>query len=106
MENKEKPSMFAEFEKTLEQFKVLSEKYGDEAMKHTLPAMIVLERKEWGENKHAMIGQPSDIFILFEWGIRLISDGYDIPFDRCLKAIEEVHKNSDPIYLSDYKGEI
>lgn len=29
MENKEKPSMFAEFEKTLEQFKILREKYGD-----------------------------------------------------------------------------
>lgn len=102
MENKEKPSMFAEFEKTLEQFKILREKYGDEAMKHTLPAMIVLERKEWGEN----IGQPSDLFILFEWGIRLISDGYEIPFDKCLEAIEKVHKNVDPIYLNNYKEEI
>lgn len=99
-------SMFSEFEKTVKDFKRLSGIYGDRCVEHILPAMIILERKTSGENKHAIVGQPIDAFTLFEWGINQLAEGFEIDFDDALMIIKEIHNSVKPICINDFKGEI
>lgn len=98
-------SMFTEFIKTKDRFESMSKKRKS-TEESPLPAMIILERKETGENKHAMVGDPLDIITLFEWGINLISEGYDYEFNEVLKLIQTKHENIDHIMITDIKKEI
>ena len=99
-------SMFSEFKETLDRFKYLNEKFKDSLDEHDLPAMVILERNESGENKHAMIGKLDDLFILYEWGINLLCEGYGIKFDKALEILNHVHSSVDHIKLHDLKEEI
>ena len=109
MENNElnKNSMFDEFKDVIEEFKSLSEKYGEKSSEHILPAMIILERKVTGENKHAIIGQTPDVINLLEWCINQLSEGYNIEFEKVLDMILIMHNNiGEHISLKNYKGEL
>lgn len=98
--------MFVEFEKTTNRFKKLTESSDIQNPNKPLPAMIILERKENGENKHAMVGNANDLINLFEWGISQLTEGYKIEFDEMLELIKENHKNNKHILITDIKKEI
>ena len=99
-------SMFVEFEKTINRFKKLTESSDIQNPNKSLPAMIILEREETGENKHAMVGSSKDLINLFEWGISQLTEGYKIEFDEMLELIKENHKNKEHILITDIKREI
>lgn len=99
-------SMFDEFIKVKERFEELNNKYGDKANDHIMPAMIILEKMENGENKHAIVGQPYEIYTLIDWALSTISDGYGIPFEDLLEVISEMHKHIDHVYLNNITKEI
>lgn len=69
-------------------------------------AMIVLERKEWGENKHAIVGNLESQITLFEWGIHMVAEGSNIDFEKVMALIEDKHKNTDHYMKNVYCGEI
>lgn len=92
-------SMFDEFKNVVEEFQSKKE---DERK----PAMIILERKITGENKHAIIGEPYDIITLFEWGINSVIEGYEIDFDKFLQLIKMKHDDTDHIFLNNLKKEL
>lgn len=98
-------SMFTEFIKTKDRFENLSKKRKS-TEENPLPAMIILERKETGENKHAIVGDVLDIITLFEWGISQISEGYGCEFNKMLEIIQTKHENTDHIMITDIKKEI
>lgn len=94
-------SMFSEFKEVAETIKNNKDK--DES---SLPAMIILERKEWGENKHAMCGGVDNLITLYEWGLNILCEGYEIEFDDILKLIKLKHKETKHIHISDIKKNI
>lgn len=99
-------SMFTEFIKTKNRFEILSKKR-ESTEDNPLPAMIILERKETGENKHAMVGDPLDIINLFEWGISQISKGYGCEFSEILEIIQKFHDSGvHHTMFTDIKKEI
>lgn len=99
-------SMFTEFIKTKDRFESMSKKRKS-TEESPLPAMIILERKETGENKHAMVGDPLDIINLFEWGIYQISEGYGCEFSEMLEIIQQFHDSGiSKIMFTDIKKEI
>ena len=94
MENKN--SMFDEFRKVMSEIQK-----GDKES-----AMIVLERKPWGENKHAMVGDIVNQVILLEWGIHMIAEGCNYKFEDVMKLIEIKHKNTSHYMENVYCGDI
>lgn len=99
-------SMFTEFIKTKDRFESMSKKRKS-TEDNPLPAMIILERKETNENKHAMVGDPLDIITLFEWGISQISEGYGCEFSEMLELIQKFHDAGvSKIMFTDIKKEI
>ena len=98
-------SMFTEFIKTKDRFESMNKKRKS-TEDNPLPAMIILERKETGENKHAMVGDVLDIITLFEWGINQISEGYGCEFNEMLKLIQTKHENTGHIMITNIKKEI
>ena len=92
----EKDSMFDEFNEVMEMVK-----QGDSEA-----AMIILERKPWGENKHAMVGDIEKQITLLEWGIHMLADGSNVSFEEMMNLISLKHKETDHCMFNVYKGEI
>lgn len=65
-------------------------------------AMIVLERKPWKENKHAMIGDFANQITLFEWGISAIAESTNVSFEELIELINAKHKETKHTYLSNH----
>jgi hypothetical protein len=88
--------MFEEFNDVMEMVK-----QGD-----TEAAMIILERKSWGENKHAMVGDLEKQITLLEWGIHMLADGSNVSFEDMMNLITLKHKETDHYMFNVYKGKI
>lgn len=88
--------MFDEFKEVMEMVK-----QGDSEA-----AMIILERKPWGENKHAMVGNLEKQITLLEWGIHMLADGSNVSFEDMMNLITLKHKETDHYMFNVYKGEI
>lgn len=88
--NENEYSMFEEFKEVANTIKNNQGKDESE-----MPAMIILERKEWGENKHAMCGGADNLITLYEWGLNILCEGYEIKFDDILKLIKLKHKETE-----------
>lgn len=89
-------SMFTEFEETMRLLK-----NGDKKA-----AMIILERKSSGENKHAIVGNPENAIVLLEWGIHMYADGLGCSFSDVINMINDVHKNTSHYMKNVHKGEL
>ena len=89
-------SMFDEFTKVMNKVKK-----GDNES-----AMIILERKPWGENKHAMVGEISNQITLLEWAIHMLAEGSNISFEEVIKLINMKHENTDHYMLNVYSADI
>ena len=89
-------SMFDEFEEVMELVK-----QGDKES-----AMVILERKSWGENKHAMVGNIESQITLLEWGIHMLADGSKVSFEDIIKLITLKHKETEHYMYNVHKGEI
>lgn len=69
-------------------------------------AMVILERKPWGENKHAMVGDIENQITLFEWGIHMLSEGCECSFDDVIALIKNKHEHTYHYMDNVYCGEI
>lgn len=59
------------------------------------PAMIVLEHKESGENEHAMVGDLENILRLYDWGLNVIAEQYQVSFKTVLDLVNKFHESVD-----------
>lgn len=89
-------SMFDEFNKVMDLVK-----QGDKEA-----AMIILERKSWGENKHAMVEDLDKQVTLLEWGIHMLADGSNVSFEDMMHLISLKHMEVDHYMLNVYKGRL
>ena len=89
-------SMFDEFTKVMKKVKK-----GDKES-----AMIILERKPWGENKHAMVGDILNQITLIEWAIHMLAEVSNISFEEIIKLINLKHENTDHYMLNVYAADI
>lgn len=89
-------SMFDEFKEVMEMVK----------QDDSEVAMIILERKPWGENKHAMVGNMEKQITLLEWGIHMLADGSNISFEDMMNLISLKHQETDHYMLNVYKEKL
>lgn len=68
--------------------------------------MIILERKPWGENKHAMVGDILNQITLIEWAIHMLAEVSNISFEEVIKLINLKHENTDHYMLNVYAADI
>ena len=93
-------SMFVEFEKVKNRLEEIEKK---NIKVDNRPAMIILERKETGENTHAIVGDVVDSLILLEWLANILSKGLDVPFEELLEVVNQIHKDTDHIMINDIR---
>ena len=93
-------SMFDEFINVAERIQRL-DRYLVKRPDYNYPAMIVLEHKESGENKHAFVGSVENNIRLFDWGISAFAKSLNISFEDAVKAITLFHESSDFVFLNN-----
>lgn len=91
-----KGNMFDEFKEAMEMVK-----QGESEV-----AMIILERKPSGENKHAMVGDIEKQITLLEWGIHMLADGSNVSFEDMMNLISLKHQETDHYMFNVYKGKL
>ena len=89
-------SMFDEFQRVMAKVKD-----GDKES-----SMIILERKPWGENKHAMVGDIENQITLLEWGIHMLAEGTQCSFDDVIALIKSKHEQTYHYMNNVHCGEI